>query len=435
MRSDSEMSVDFLREGFREFTLDNGLRVAIQRTPTGTVQGKLRIFHGALHEGEGEEGVAHFLEHVLYAGGGRKFSVDDVARIKRQGKFGEVNAHTTTDHTFLPFGLLPEYLEPCLDLVSDVAFFPAFDPAIVERERHAVINEIGDLKTGPEFRDETAFSKALFGEGPFTLFVAGKQEVVWAATGQDLRDFHSRGYHANNMDLIIVGGIPNDTEEIVRRYLEGKPTGSWRKFQFPPVEPLRDRVVMHTNAPDLCNYEKPEDSKAEIRIGFLAPPLTHDDVSAVSFLSTELGAGEGSRLFERVRNQKQLAYGIGTEYHAADNNAYMEVVAIVSPENVEEAIDAIFEVLEEAKRIPIDDETFEGLRLAIKYHGTKRFETNAARLNAIEQSINTGTPIGYHLANLFRVTQQNVLRMAGKYLPSSRDDRNYVMMIRHPSKE
>ena len=61
-------------QNYREFTLDNGLFVALQNTPTQTVSGRLRVFQGALHEQPGEEGLAHFLEHTIVNAGSRKYS-------------------------------------------------------------------------------------------------------------------------------------------------------------------------------------------------------------------------------------------------------------------------------------------------------------------------------------------------------------------------
>jgi hypothetical protein len=80
-----------------EYELDNGLFVVLQRTPTRTVAGKLRVHHGALHEEEGEEGLAHFLEHNLISGGTEKYTPEEVDELRVT--FGNFNAYTAPHQT------------------------------------------------------------------------------------------------------------------------------------------------------------------------------------------------------------------------------------------------------------------------------------------------------------------------------------------------
>ena len=85
---------------YREFKLDNGLLVALQDTPTQTVSGRLRVWHGSLNEQPGEEGIAHFLEHTLLSGGSSKYTPEQSNKI--MGTFGFFNAYTGLQKTFFP---------------------------------------------------------------------------------------------------------------------------------------------------------------------------------------------------------------------------------------------------------------------------------------------------------------------------------------------
>ncbi len=201
---------------YREFRLDNGLFVALQETPTQTVSGWLNVWHGALNEREGEEGIAHFLEHVLMAGGSQKYAPEKAQEIR--GAFGGFNAFTSLDRTFFPVDMLTEDTELFLEYISDTIFSPRFDKTRVEEERQRVLRETADEKSSPSFRDERDCSEAFFGKNsPHIYFILGNEPVVASASAENLRDFHGRGYHPNNMDLVLVGALPKNIEGLVKK--------------------------------------------------------------------------------------------------------------------------------------------------------------------------------------------------------------------------
>ena len=111
--------------GYREFKLDNGLVVALQKTPTQTVAAKLRVNYGSSHEREGEEGLAHYLEHCLVTGGSSKYNPISADEIR--GTFGYSNAFTNIGRTFFVGQMLTEDLETWMDYISDHVLRPGFD--------------------------------------------------------------------------------------------------------------------------------------------------------------------------------------------------------------------------------------------------------------------------------------------------------------------
>src|SRR3989338_11364605 len=127
---------------YREFRLDNGLLVAFQETPTQTIAGRLRVWHGALNERPDEKGTAHFLEHTLMTGGSRKYAPEEADVIS--GKFVEFNALTELDKTLFPVDMLAEDAPLFLEYISDAVFDPRFETTRVEEERQRVLRETAD---------------------------------------------------------------------------------------------------------------------------------------------------------------------------------------------------------------------------------------------------------------------------------------------------
>ena len=92
---------------YQEVRLDNGLFVALQKTPTKTVSGALRVWHGALNEQPGEEGIAHFLEHTIMTGGSQKYSQKKADQV--MNSFGSFNAYTGLDRTYFPVDIFSRF--------------------------------------------------------------------------------------------------------------------------------------------------------------------------------------------------------------------------------------------------------------------------------------------------------------------------------------
>ena len=149
-------------QNYREFTLDNGLFVALQNTPTQTVSGRLRVFQGALHEQPGEEGLAHFLEHTIVNAGSRKYSPHEIR--ETMANFGYMNAFTSQSQTTYPVDMLSEDVETYLDLIADAVTYPRFDKDKVDEERQRILREIADIKSAPDFIDKKALVIEVFGK-------------------------------------------------------------------------------------------------------------------------------------------------------------------------------------------------------------------------------------------------------------------------------
>ena len=153
-----------INSDYREYKLDNGLVVAFQSTSAQTVVAKLRINYGSSHEKEGEEGLAHFLEHCLVTGGSSKY--DPITADSIRCSFGYSNAFTNIGRTNFIGQILSEDLESWLDYTSDHVFRPRFDRDRVNGERERVLREISDRKSNPVYSAQMEFNNIFYREHP-----------------------------------------------------------------------------------------------------------------------------------------------------------------------------------------------------------------------------------------------------------------------------
>ncbi len=419
---------------YREFKLENGLFVALQETPTQTVSGRLRVWHGALNERKGEEGIAHFLEHTIVTGGSKKYKPAEVDEIS--GKFGSFNAFTSLDRTFFPVDMLSEDNQLFLEYISDVAFNPLFDKTKVEEERQRVLREIADAKSRPEYKDIKAYSEAFFGkDSPRTYPILGKETVIETANTNILKEFHKRGYQPNNMDLILVGALPKNVEELIRENFSHPSTGSGKKFEFQKNPQIQKTIILHTSAPELYNHENPQQSSANLSMSLVAPSKTEEDSYAVGMLVNILGGSANSKLFQAVSQRKGLAYGVGAQYDVRNNAGAIYIGGTIHSNRANEAIDAIFDEMKKLRHDLVPQETLDTLKRKSKYNLAKTFETNEGHVNAIEAKIDEGLTPEHHLEKINAVTPEKIREVAVKYLPQSREDENYVLMLRDPLKK
>jgi predicted Zn-dependent peptidase len=419
-------------KGFREFTLENGLRVALLETNIPIFSAQIRIPHGALSELPGEEGYAHFLEHSLMNGGSEKYTPEQVAKL--HSRFASHNAHTSLDHTTYEASSLPDDFELYLDLFSDIVFNPRFAQKSVDEERRRVLREMADHKSKPDFQDWEKAKAALRGTGtPWTYQILGDEEAIVRATPEDFKKFHARLYHANNADLIMAGTLPQNAEELIRKYLERKQTGGNASFVFPQPMPLEQKVVLHTSAPDLLNKERPNESSAFLSIAFQIPSHQNHDFWPLLLANEILGGDANSKLFQTLSRRKGLAYGIRSIINGENNAGYISVQGKVKAELIDESIDLIFNEIDHMKKHGISQEELTRMRRKVAYEFASVLSNPAACIRAIEKKLDYDWTIESYLERINSITPEQVINAINKYAPSK--DGKYVLLIRNPLKK
>ncbi len=419
-------------KGFREFTLENGLRVALMETNVPVFSAQIRVHNGALSEQPGEEGYAHFLEHSLMNGGTEKYTPKQ--GVKLCERFAESNASTSIDQTIYRASGLLDTFELYLDLFSDIVFNPRFDQVSVDEERRRVLREMADNKSGPDYQDWRKFRDALWGaDAPWIYQVLGKEEVIANATPGDFRKFHARVYHANNADLIMAGTLPPNAEELIRKYLEKKQTGNNAPFVFPKPRPLERRTILHGSAPDLMNRDHPEQSSASLHMGFIVPPYESQDYWPLLLANQILCGGKNSKIFQTVSRRKGIAYRISGKMNGDCNAGRIYIDGKVQATRLDEAVDLIFAEIDGLKQHGVNQEELTRIQRNALYGFTSMLANPEFCVKAIEKKLDYGWTIESYLAKINSVTSEQVLAAANKYLPSK--DGKYVLLIRDPLKK
>ena len=395
-------------------TLANGLplhRVALPGTRAVTIL--VAFDAGARTERPEENGMAHFLEHLVFKGG-EKYDhykkVNETA--ERMG--GTLNAYTSHDLVAFHITVRAEAALEAIDLLTDFVGRPLLDAEELDRERGVVIQEIQRYKDQPSAVAEELIDKAAFGEHPLGRTVLGPEEHLRTFSRDAIVAFRERRWAGERGGALIVGNVdhvPSDgaAGELFERF----PTLSVPSAYEPTPALQLEKLV-----------ERRDSNQSHLRLMY-APDVDATDPAqraALTIYSTLLGGSMGSRLFDEIREQRGLCYSVYAIDHALSDAAILQLGAGLESSKTAEAYSRMREIVAELHR---DGPTEEEVARARAYAAGRRvlgFEnTNAVARFAATQAIVFGEDIDPDRAidALDAVTFDDVAAVARKVDPES----------------
>lgn len=388
-------------------TLPDGMRVVTTPVPTAeSVSVNVFVGAGARGEDEGNMGVAHFLEHMVFKGTTKRPNAIAIAEAI-EGAGGVLNAYTAKELTcywnHVPF----DELETAMDVLADMLRNSILDPEEITRESTVVQQEIKRTQDQPGAFVGELLGRAFYGEHQMGWSTAGTEESVAALTRDDFVSWIDAWYGAPNIVLSVAGNTTH--EQVVslaeRFFLDG------RNAATPTVVPLSQDTLP---AERLLGDERAI-SQSNLALGMPALNRTDPDRYIMTILNAVLGRGMSSRLFKEVRERRGLAYSVGSSVSRHSDCGMLGVSAGVSPENVTEAASVILDELDKLTQelVPADE-----LKKAIDYTvGSFRLgleSTSALGQRAGESLLTLGEiePVESIVAELRAVSSEDVLRVA-----------------------
>ncbi|MBI2507804.1 insulinase family protein [Candidatus Woesearchaeota archaeon] len=292
----------------------------------------------------------------------------------------------------------------------------------------------GGTKSNPGYAVNEEFNNIFYKDHPKGRFNLGKEDIVRNANSTSLKRFHARGFNPNNMDLVIVGGLPENIEDLVEKYFDSIPKGENTRKKFPELPSLQKNMVIHRYAPERNNIDNPEESSAHINLSYVVVPEDHIDASALKIVSHILGFGANSFLFQNMGLKKGLAYRADAGYDGFYNAGEMTIIVAVPAKRIEYAVDAIFEELEKIKAQEIDNKIIDRVKKTTKFGLAKASESNEAYVLSIEYKLDYGLTQDDIFDRYNSVTPERIKEVAKKYFPD-RENGEYVLYIRDPLKK
>jgi secreted Zn-dependent insulinase-like peptidase len=328
---------------YETLVLDNGLKVVLVSDPsTDKAAASLDVNIGSGSDPEGRDGLAHFLEHMLFLGT-EKYPDSSEYKDFMAAHGGSDNAYTAYDHTNYFFDIDKDHLEPALDRFSQFFVAPTFTPKYVSRERQVVHSEYMSKVKSDGRRSFYANKQAMNPDHPYTRFSVGSNETLADREGASIRDelirFYNDHYSANIMTLAVVGKEPLSTlKEWARKKFSGIPnTGKTRLESDVPlftpgklparvnIEPIKDRRNLSLNFP-VPSVEKHVRSKPTQYISHL---LGHEGPGSLLSLLKQKGWSDGLSAGLGVSLPKSATVNVSVKLTPAGLEHVNEIVAYV----------------------------------------------------------------------------------------------------------
>jgi len=292
---------------------------------------------GSRHETPALHGCCHFLEHLLFKGTPERSAMEISTALDAVG--GEFNAYTAKDYTCFHARVLDADLPIAVDVLGDMLTSSTLAAADVEAERHVILDEIAMHDDDPDDVAHNQLNTLAWGDGPLGRPIAGTTESISDLSPEQIRRFYRRHYRPDQMVVSVAGNL--DHASVVRRVVKAFGRGGFLDTTSEPRAPQVPGTARRVGTGRVAQVKPFE----QVSVALAVRGLTRGDERrfALGVLSTALGGGTSSRLFQEVRELRGLAYSVYSFVTHHDDAGLVGVAAGCLPGRLEELLDVIRE--------------------------------------------------------------------------------------------
>jgi predicted Zn-dependent peptidase len=316
---------------FERTALPHGPRVISARLPAArSVSIAAYVLAGSRLETPAEAGVAHFMEHITFKGTTRYPSTRAISEAI-EGVGGSFNAATDRESTVYWVRTPLRETARGMDVLGELIVRPTLASHEIEGERQVIVEEIRSYLDDPSEYCQILFQQAMFGDGPLGREICGDEAGIRKLPEDTIRRFWADRYRPSNVVVAVAGDLAHDEAVALVERSFGSGNGTFPAFAPAPKLPAGKRYLLgHRDA-----------TQAHIAVGVPSLRRDHPDSWTLGVLNTVLGDGMSSRLFLSVREEKGLAYDVGSGIADYADAGVLGVSAGVDPKHLKRALEAI----------------------------------------------------------------------------------------------
>jgi predicted Zn-dependent peptidase len=353
----------------RRTVLPNGLIVLTERMEyMRSVAMGVWIKSGSRCEAAENNGISHFVEHMLFKGT-RSRTAQHIAR-EMDSIGGNLDAFTGKETICFNVKSLAEHVPIALDVLADLVLNPVFDLPDIERERGVILEEIKIDEDNPDVLVHELFTQALWKDHPLGWPILGTSATVAALNQRSLVDYHIDRFHGGNMIFAAAGNLDHDSFAAALTDKFSTLAGGATLHELPA--PKSEARIVQRNKKSL--------EQVQICLGLPAPPITDDNRYATLILNTVLGGGMSSRLFQTIREERGMAYSIYSDLSPYRDTGTLCVYAGTSAGKALEVVDLILDEFRKLKQEPLSVEELTRAKDQVKGNILMGLESSNARM-------------------------------------------------------
>lgn len=404
-RSSSELS------GYQRTVLPSGLRVVTEQIPgVRSISIGVWVEVGSRNEEAQENGLSHFIEHMVFKGTVNRTAKQIAYSLESLG--GGLNAFTSREQTCYTARVLDEFLEQAIDVLSDICCNATFTKVNMDRERLVICEEIKESIDNPTDHIHDLFARSFWGEHPLGRPILGPKEIITTINRSTMLDYVHDHYRAGSIVIAASGSI--DHARLVELAAE--------KFVFDAgtaAQPIPARRTVEKNV----SIEDSDNNQTHFCMGFTGVPYGSPRRMAALCLNAYLGGGMSSVLFQKVREEKGLAYSVYTFHDFYRDAGVFGAYLGTDGEHLNKAYDICLNEFRRMKRTKLTSMKLDAVKAQIKGQLTLSLESTTNRMNRIarlEILLGRFQPLSETLREIEAVTPSAISDLANQIFDESR---------------
>ena len=328
---------------YKKTRLPNGIRIVTESLPhVRSISVGAWIDVGSRDENESNNGISHFIEHMVFKGT-EKFSSQQIARsIESVG--GYLNAFTTKEHTCYYARILDDHIEKALEVLSELVQHPEFDPKEIEKERGVILEELKNIEDDPDDLIHDYLDANVYYKHPLGFPIIGKEKNIRSFKRNQLQSYIERHYIPQHIVVAAAGNVNHDAfVELVQKYFslrDRKKTAGKRSL-----------VSNRVNAKKFT-YEKPI-TQAHICLGTIGYSVQSNHRYPLLVLNSLLGEGMSSRLFQNIRERYGFAYSVFSFANLLSDTGSFGMYIGTDNKHIDKSLSLMYRELEKLREKPI----------------------------------------------------------------------------------
>ncbi|MFT9498290.1 M16 family metallopeptidase [Anaerosolibacter sp.] len=360
---------------FERHKLSNGVRVIVEHIPhVKSVSLGFWIGVGSIHENSKNNGISHFIEHMLFKGTTNRTAKQIAESIDSIG--GQLNAFTSKECTCYYAKVLDSHLPIAVDVLSDMLFNSTFIDIEIEKEKSVVLEEINMYEDSPDDLVHDLLSKITFSNHSLGSPILGTNQTVGQFHREMILEYVANNYTCDNIVVSVAGNID---QQLLLSLLEEKFAQYTNKIKVPDT-------IEIPNFTKNSGHRYKDIEQLHFCIGLKGIPQGHKDLYPLLVMNNVFGGSMSSRLFQNIREDKGLAYSVFSYPSSYSRVGMMTIYAGINPNQLLEVTKLISEEMSNMKEKGLTEEEFYKSKEQLKGNYILGLESTSSRMTSMGKS-------------------------------------------------
>ena len=351
-------------------------------------------------------GISHFIEHMVFKGTKHRTAEEIARQVDSIG--GNMDAFTAKECICFNVKVLDEHVPVALDIVSDLVLNPVFDAADIARERGVIMEEIKMDEDNPDYLVHEIFTQNFWKDHPLGKPILGTKETVKRFEREAVLEAYSHRFAPGNIIVSAAGNLDHDRfVELVRSHFEHmKPMTNGFHSSTPKIS---SRIILRN---------KKALEQVQLCIGVPAHPIAHEKRHAGYVLSTLLGGGMSSRLFQNIRERQGLAYSIYSDLNPYRDTGCLAVYAGTSLASASKVVQSVVSEFRKLKTESVSEEELRRSKAQLKGSLMLSLESSTSRMSNLarqEMYFDRFYDLDELIEKIEAVTAEDLASLAGEF--------------------